>query len=62
MNEYEFTIRDSAGLWGSMKIDEDDPAKAAQSIIETLNKEEIEPEGSLLPDFTLELVATRPLE
>lgn len=51
--EFEFVVRDGAGLWGQLR-QRGRTAKEAEAVCRRyLEEEEVEPNGSLHPDFTL---------
>lgn len=57
---YEFKVTDANGTWGTMRIGSSSPTEAETTVRKTLEQEEVEPNGSLLPEFSLELIAQLP--
>lgn len=56
--QFGFKVTDANGLWGSMWIEADTANDAETAIRQTLTHEEVEPNGSLLPEFDLEPALT----
>ena len=53
---FEFDVNDGDGFWGGMRVRAATQAEAEEQVRQDLAAHELEPEGSLLPDFTLTLI------
>lgn len=57
---YEFKVTDADGAWGMVRMDSSSPIEAETAVRKKLEQEEVEPNGSLLPEFNLELITQLP--
>lgn len=58
MENFEFIVRDSEGLWGAIRVPADSAGEAKKKIRRWLNKTETFPNGCLNTPFSLDRTDT----